>query len=320
MDITTSGIHHVTCIAGDAQENLDFYVGVLGMRLVKKSVNQDATDTYHLFYADAVGTPGTDLTFFPWPEMGPAVPGIGLTIEISLAVPAGSLEYWRQRLAEHGVATDASEIRFSETVLPFADPHGLRLALVETSDERPFVPWPKSAVPPEFQVRGMHCVRLCERALEPTQNLLALMGFTPLGGENGWQRFGVDGGSSGKLIEVQELPEQPRGRWGVGGVHHVAWRTADAEAEMALRAKIEKSGLRPTTLIDRFWFQSVYFREPGGVLFELATDGPGFEVDEDAAHLGEQLVLPPWLEAQRAKIEASLPPLHLPDDSREAQR
>jgi glyoxalase family protein len=314
----TSGIHHVTCVAGDAQENLDFYVGVLGMRLVKRSVNQDAPDTYHLFYADADGTPGTDLTFFPWPGMGATRPGTGSITEIDLAVPIGSMDYWRKRLSENGVALGEIETRFGEATLPFFDPHGLRLALVETASERPFSAWHESPVPPEFQVRGMHSVRLCVRALEPTESLLALMGFTPIREENGWHRFGVGDGGSGALVEVQELPDQPRGRLGVGGVHHVAWRTRDAAHEMALRAEIQKTGLQPTTLIDRFWFESVYFREPGGVLFELATDGPGFAVDEDAERLGEQLVLPPWLEAQRAEIEAQLPPLQMPSTPGEA--
>lgn len=162
MQTDTLGIHHVTCIAGDGQENIDFYAGVLGMRLVKKSVNQDAPDTYHLFYADAEGTPGTDLTFFLWPQMGPAVSGTGLTTEILLAVPPGSIVFWTPRLQAAGVAIDAVEVRFGEKTLPFGDPDGLRLALVETGDERPFVPWPQSPVPAEHQVRGMHSVRLCE--------------------------------------------------------------------------------------------------------------------------------------------------------------
>ncbi len=312
MNTNTSGIHHITCISGDAQQNLDFYAGVLGMRLVKKSVNQDATDTYHLFYADAVGTPGTDLTFFPWPEMGPNIPGAGSVADISLAVPAGSLEYWQQRLTEHGVATKPVELRFNEKALPLSDPHGLSLTLVELSDERAFAPWPQSPVPVQYQVRGLHSVRLLERELGPTKQLLELMGFAETGEENGWHRFGVENGASGQVLDVQAIPEQQRGRVGVGGVHHVAWRTADAEQEMALRAKVQSSGLRPTTLIDRFWFESVYFREPGGVLFELATDGPGFGVDEELERLGELLVLPPWLEGQRAQIEAGLVPLKTP--------
>jgi glyoxalase family protein len=319
METSVHGIHHVTCIAGDAQENLDFYVGVMGMRLVKKSVNQDAPDTYHLFYADGAGTPGTDLTFFPWPNMPPARPGIGLTMEVALAVPSGSLTYWQQRLAQSNVQTGEVQSRFGETTLPFTDPHGLQLALVETADERPFVPWSSSPVPAEFQVRGMHLVRLWERDLAPTEALLTQqMGFARLGTEGGWHRFGVEGGGSGKLLEIKELPDERRGQWGVGGVHHVAWRTSDTAEEMAVRAEVARTGLRPTDLIDRFWFQSVYFKEPGGVLFELATDGPGFSVDEDAEHLGEQLVLPPWLESSRAQIEVMVPPLHLPGAGMEA--
>jgi glyoxalase family protein len=325
MKTSVHGIHHVTCIAGDAQQNLDFYVGVMGMRLVKRSVNQDAPDTYHLFYADGAGTPGTDLTFFPWPNMEPARPGTGITMEVALAVPAGSLSYWRPRLAENSVPHGAqdgvqngaqdgeAQLRFGETTLPFTDPHNLRLALVETDDGRPFIPWLESPVPPEFQVRGMHSVRLWERSLSPTAALLTeQMGFTLLGTEDGWHRYGVEEGGSGKLIEVKEMPDERRGQWGTGGVHHVAWRTSDASEEMALRAVIARTGLQPTSLIDRFWFQSVYFKEPGGVLFELATDGPGFGVDEDMEHLGEQLVLPPWLEPHRSEIEAGLPPLRLP--------
>jgi glyoxalase family protein len=314
MTTSVHGIHHVTCIAGDAQENLDFYAGVLGMRLVKRSVNQDAPDTYHLFYADGAGTPGTDLTFFPWPNMAPARVGTGLTVEVGLAVPSGSLGYWQQRLAQHNVQCGVVETRFGEMTLPFTDPHGLQVTLAETSDERTFVPWLKSSVPQQFQVRGLHSVRLWERDLAPTQALLTQqMGFTHVATEDGWSRYGVEGGGSGKVLELKEMPDRRRGQWGTGGVHHVAWRTTDTTEEMAVRAEVARTGLQPTTLIDRFWFQSVYFREPGGVLFELATDGPGFSVDEDSDHLGEQLVLPPWLESSRPQIEQGLPPLTLPD-------
>ncbi len=313
MTTSVHGIHHVTCIAGDAQENLNFYVGVMGMRLVKKSVNQDAPDTYHFFYADAAGTPGTDLTFFPWPQMAPGRLGTGLTVEVALAVPAGSLPYWQARLNAHGVVCGEVELRFGESTLPFRDPHGLALALVETSDERPFVPWLQSPVPPEHQVRGMHAVRLWERRLEITEALLTgRMGFTLLGAEGGWQRYGVDGGGSGKLIDLRAMPGERPGTWGTGSVHHVAWRVRDTAEEMALAGTLAGAGLQPTSQIDRFWFKSVYFREPGGTLFELATDGPGFDRDEDKEHLGESLILPPWLEQHRRAIEAALPPLVMP--------
>ena len=313
MMTSVHGIHHVTCIAGNAQENLDFYVALQGMRLVKKSVNQDDPGTYHLFYADRVGNPGTDFTFFPWANMEPGRPGIGLTVETSFAIRPGSLPYWQERLEQHGVEHGAPESRFGETTLPFTDPHGLQLALVETGDEREFVAWEDSPVSAEHQLRGMHAVRLWERQLTPTDSVLTeLMGFQLLGTEDGWHRFGVEGGSSGKLIELKELPDERRGQWGTGSVHHVAWRVKDSEEQMALREVLLSAGLRPTQQIDRFWFKSVYYKEPGGVLFELATDGPGFDRDEDMEHLGEELILPPWLETQRPEIEAALPRLEMP--------
>lgn len=314
MSASVHGIHHVTCIAGAAQENLDFYTGVLGLRLVKRSVNQDAPDTYHLFYADAVGTPGTDLTFFPWPQMAPARLGVGLTVEITFAVPAGSLDYWQEQLDRLGVRQGASETRFGATTVPFVDPHGLRLALVEVDGATEAVPWPDSPVPEGHQLRGMHSVRLWEAQRQPTELLLTQrMGFAAVGEEDGWFRYTVDGGGAGKVVDVKEMPDQARGRWGTGGVHHVAWRTHDVTEEMAVREGLAQVGLRPTPRIDRFWFESVYFNEPGGVLFELATDGPGFGRDEDMAHLGEALILPPWLEPHRREIEAALPPLTMRD-------
>jgi len=313
MKPTVHGIHHVTAIAGDPQENLDFYVGTMGMRLVKKSVNQDATNTYHFFYADAVGTPGTDLTFFPWPEIGPGRAGIGLAMEVSFSVLPGSLEYWKDRLARQGIAAANVEVRFGERVLTFQDPHGLRLALVETPSPRDVVPWDESPVPVAHQLRGMHGVRLWERTAEPTTaHLEERLGFTPVGEEAGWRRYGVDGGGAGRIIDVKAMPGEPRGSWGAGSIHHVAWRTKDVEESMEVRSGVESSGLRPTPLIDRFWFQSIYFKEPGGVLFELATDGPGFDRDESRERLGEQLILPPWLEPHRAEIEASLPRVETP--------
>lgn len=304
------GLHHVTCIAGDPQENLDFYTKVLGMRLVKKSINQDAPDTYHLFYADAAGSPGTDLTFFPWPDAAPGRHGVGMTNEVMLAVPAGSLGWWRARLDEKKVRRGEETTRFGEITLPFTDPHGLELALVEISEDRPFVAWDKSPVPAEKQIRGFHAVRLWEHDPAPTARLLQdVMGLAPVGNEDGWQRFGL-GGRSGTLIDVKAFPDERRGVWGLGSVHHIAWRVTDTEEEMAVRGAVAGSGLHPTPQIDRFWFRSVYFKEPGGALFELATDGPGFGIDEDPAHLGEMLVLPPWYEAQRTEIEAGLTKLN----------
>src|SRR5687768_10354520 len=314
-----TGLHHVTAIAGPAQDNLDFYAGVLGMRLVKRSVNQDDPGTYHLFYADAEGRPGTDLTFFPWSHLAPSREGHGLSSEVGLAIPQGSLSFWTQRLAHYGVTTAPVERRFGAPVLPVTDPHGLRVALIESEHAaaRPFTPWEHSPIPAERQIRGLETARLREHDLEPTAAFLTqVLGFELLGTENGWQRYDVSGGLSGAYIDVQAAPDTRRGAWGVGSIHHLAWRVDDATHQLSVRGEIERAGRRPTPVIDRFWFQSVYFTEPGGVLFELATDGPGFAVDEDPAHLGETLVLPPWLEGHRAQITAALPTLHLPAAAR----
>jgi glyoxalase family protein len=313
LDKTITGLHHITVIAGDAQENLDFYSGVLGMRLVKKTVNQDVPGTYHLFYADGVAHAGTDLTFFPWPDMAPGRTGVGLTVEVALAVPMGSLEYWAERLEAHGVHPGEISVRFRERVLSFADPHGLPVVLVETADERDFTAWEKSPVPESRQILGLHGVRLLERAAEPTVSFLTnTLGFVEAGEENGWRRFALPGGRSGRVLDIKEAPAERQGTWGTGSVHHIAWRVPDDSTELAVQHRLQSAGRRPTSVIDRFWFKSVYFKEPGGALFEIATDGPGFGVDESMDDLGGRLVLPPWLEGNRAAIEASLPPLGAP--------
>lgn len=306
------GLHHITCIAGDPQENVDFYAGVLGLRLVKRSVNQDDPGTYHLFYADAQGNPGTDLTFFPWPHLPRAREGVGLAVEVALAVPPDSLGFWGDRLARYGARVEGVEVRFGERCLLLSDPHGLHLALVEVQD-RPFAPWPGSPVPAERQVRGLHGARVWVASLGRTETFLTeVLGFRRLGEEDGWVRFGAGPGGSGGWLDVRERPLAEPGRWGVGGVHHLAWRVRDEAHQREVRQRVAWAGRGPTPVIDRFWFKSVYFREPGGVLFELATDGPGFAVDEDPEHLGMSLVLPPWLEPQRRLIEAQLPPLRYP--------
>lgn len=312
---TVRGLHHVTAIAGPAQENFDFYAGVLGMRLVKKSVNQDDPGTYHLFYADAEGHPGTDLTFFPWAQMAPSREGHGLSSEVSLAIPPGSLDFWGERLQQHGVSVGPSESRFGQVVLPLRDPHGLHVALVESRDSvsRPFTAWDQSPIPKAHQIRGLESARMVERDLVRTSSFLTeAMGFAHVGTENGWHRYGVGEGKSGAYVDLYESPTSGRGAWGTGSIHHLAWRVEDAAHQLEVRESVQRGGSRPTPVIDRFWFKSVYFPEPGGVLFELATDGPGFAVDEDPAHLGETLVLPPWLEPERAKIEAVLPALKVP--------
>lgn len=310
MSDQITGLHHVTAIAGLAIENLEFYTGTLGLRLVKKSVNQDDPGTYHLFYADAEGSPGTDVTFFPWELGSPGRKGTGLTVELALAVPPGSLEFWRARLAEQSVEVAEPVERFGERALPLVDPHGLELALVETGDMREFAPWEKSPVSAHLQIQGLHGVRLLEADGVRTGAFLTdVLGFALVGEENGWHRYALEEGGSGRLLELQERPDLRRGTWGRGSVHHVAWRVPDETAQREVQQRVAEAGLRPTPVIDRFWFRSVYFREPGGALFEIATDGPGFAVDEDPSALGERLVLPPWLEPQRDRIESVLPAL-----------
>jgi glyoxalase family protein len=304
------GLHHITAISGPAQENLDFYAGVLGMRLVKKSVNQDDPGTYHLFYADAEGHPGTDLTFFPWAHMAPPRLGHGLAVEVSLEIPRGSMDYWAERMRKYGTTLDAIEDRFGDRVLPLADPHGLRVALVEpqAAPPRPFTPWDGGPVPGERQIRGLYGARTWQREATPTADFLVhTLGFEQVASARGWTRFGFRDAAG--VLDVRETPGERRGAWGVGAVHHLAWRVTDDQHELLMRQRVESAGIAPTPVIDRFWFKSVYFKEPGGVLFELATDGPGFAVDEDPAHLGETLVLPPWLEPSRRQIEALLPAL-----------
>jgi glyoxalase family protein len=312
---TVTGLHHITAIAGPAQENLDFYVGVLGMRLVKRSVNQDDPGTYHLFYADAEGHPGSDLTFFPWSHLAPPREGHGLAVEVLLTVPPGSLDFWSERFHRYGTPHDGIARRFGDRVLPFTDPHGLKVTLVEREDAlgREFAPWDDSPIAVERQIRGLEGARLWERELAPSVSFLeSVMGFTLVGSEGEWHRYGVAGGGSGQYVDIRAMPSARRGAWGVGSVHHLAWRVDDEAHQLAVRELVQEAGRRPTSVIDRFWFRSVYFLEPGGVLFELATDGPGFAVDEAPERLGETLVLPPWLEGDRVAIEAALPKLALP--------
>jgi glyoxalase family protein len=309
------GLHHITAIASDAQRNVEFYVGTLGMRMVKRSVNQDDPTTYHLFYADGDGSPGTDLTFFPWQHMAQGRDGIGITQEVMLAVPAGTLDDWAARLDRLQVDHHGIVERFGERTLRLDDPDGMDLAVVETDDAPPGAPWDASPVPAEMQIQALHGVRLPLRDMAATAEFLTdTLGFEPsTEEEDGWHRYRLPGdGTSGRFMDLREEPDGRRGEWGAGSVHHVAWGVRDEDHELAVRARVQRAGRRPTEVIDRFWFQSVYFMEPGGALFELATLGPGFAVDEDPEHLGERLILPPWLEPQRSRIEAGLPDLATP--------
>jgi glyoxalase family protein len=309
------GIHHVTAVTGRAADNLTFYTQVLGMRLVKKTVNQDDVSAYHLFYADAAGHPGTDLTFFDWPQAIHRRPGTGTVAATGLRVPGDALEWWAERLAAHGVRAEGIVERAGRRTLAFADPEGQRLQLMDGGKEAGSS-WSGSPVPPEHAIRGLGAVTLTVSRIEPTAaTLTEVMGFRRAGEytapEDGRPVlvFSVGEGGPGAEVHVAVRPDAPYGAVGIGGVHHVAFRTPDEQEHLAWQQRLTAAGLRPTPVIDRYYFRSLYFREPGGVLFEIATDGPGFATDEDAEHLGEQLALPPFLEPRRAAIEANLRPL-----------
>ena len=306
-----AGIHHVTAMASDPQANGDFYTGVLGLRLVKKTVNFDDPGTYHLYYGDEVGHPGTIMTFFPWPLARRGVQGAGQATVTSFAVPEGSLGFWTERLARLGVTFDGVKTRFGEEVLTLLDPDGLRLELVARADSRPG--WVDGPVPAEHAVRGFDGVTLTEWNLDITQKVLAgTLGFRRVGEEGDRVRFEAgtgEGGGAGSRVDVLMSPAAARGRISAGTVHHVAFRAADEADQLAWRQAVDESGLYVTPVLDRQYFRSIYFREPGGVLFEIATDPPGFTWDEPVESLGSGLKLPPWLEESRSRIEAALPPV-----------
>jgi glyoxalase family protein len=312
------GLHHVTAITGDAPLNLAFYTRTLGMRLVKKTVNQDDVSAYHLFYADAKGSPGTDLTFFDWPNTPANRPGAGSIAPVALRVgDNGSLTWWLARFDAEGVTHGEIAERNGRTYLPFADPEGQQLELV--ADGLPGgVPWSGSPVPAGHQVKGLQGVTLTSLRPQTTIDVLVgAMGFRATGerelpGGGTEQFFEVGPGGPGTEVILSMPDNIAPAQQGRGGVHHVAFRVPDGETHVSWREHIAGLGLRPTPVIDRFYFKSIYFREPGGVLFEIATDGPGFAADEPEEHLGERLALPPFLEPDRQRIEAGLVPLGLP--------
>ncbi len=308
------GIHHVTAIATDPQRNLDFYAGLLGLRLVKQTVNFDDPNTYHLYYGNAAGSPGTILTFFPWPGARPGSPGVGQIAAAAFRVPESSLRFWEERLRAASVPVERAGPRFGDELLSLADPDGLRLELVARPGAGPEPAWEGSPIGNEHAIRGFLSVTLRVRAADDTLGLLSAMGFRPMAEQDGRRRLEV-GPSGGTFLEIEQLPEALRGIIAGGSYHHVAWRVADGGSQAAWRERLADKGMDVTPVIDRVYFRSVYFREPGGVLFELATDPPGFTFDEPLEGLGGSLRLPPWLEAERQSIERSLPPLHLPAGS-----
>lgn len=307
------GIHHITAIAGDPQQNIDFYTGVLGLRLVKITVNFDDPESYHFYYGDGLGRPGTILTFFSWPGAGRGRKGIGQVTAASFAVPRGSLAYWTQRLASHGIVSERQPERFGEPVLFFSDPDGLYLELIETPTVDASHVWQGGGVPAEFAIHGLHGARLSEREYEPTAALLTeIMGLRLIGHEH--NRFRYEPAHShlagaGRTIDVERANVAPEGRVAVGTIHHIAFRTPDDAQQQEWLAEIGGLGYNISPVMDRIYFHSIYYREPGGILFEIATDSPGFATDEPVERLGEALQLPPWLETQRPRIEVALPPI-----------
>jgi catechol 2,3-dioxygenase-like lactoylglutathione lyase family enzyme len=306
-------IHHVTAIAREPQRNLDFYAGTLGLRLVKLTINYDDPGTYHLYYGDELGRPGSLLTFFPWTGGRPGRQGTGQVNGVGFAVPPAALGYWIERLLSRGVRYEGPTRRFDEQVLSFADPDGLILELVATPRASRLEGWRDGPVPAEHALRGLNGVTLWEDGdTGSAEFLVRTMGFRPGGEEGSRLRFERGTEGLGTVVDLRRAPGFWRGDDGAGTVHHVAFRAADDAEQAARQAEIRDLGIGVTEVRDRTYFRSIYFREPGGVLFEIATEGPGFTVDESAAELGTSLKLPARYESMRQRLERALPPLRLP--------
>lgn len=295
------GIHHVTAIAGDAQRNVDFYCGVLGLRLVKQTVNFDDPATYHLYYGDAAGTPGSILTFFPWKDMPEGRRGTGETVATAFRVGENAVDHWQRKLEARGISVEGPRERFGEQAIAFPDPDGMLLEIVGSGAGNE-------------QISGFHGVTLSEAGYEATANLLTRQfGYRLTASEGNRYRYEAVGDALGRVVDLLCQPDGRRGIMGSGIVHHVAFRAESDAAQLAWRAQLTSAGQNVTPVLDRQYFHSIYFREPGGVLFEIATDPPGFAIDESPKTLGQALKLPPWLEYERREIEAVLPKLHVPE-------
>ncbi len=318
MNIATPGLHHITAIAGDPQVNINFYTGFLGLRLVKLTVNFDDPGTYHLYYGDYAARPGTILTFFPWEGAPRGRPGTGQATAIGFLISEDSIDYWVRRLSEHNIPFQGPGTRFDEQVLTFLDPDGIELELVArtnvpANEEPQFGP-----VPPEFAIRGFHGVTLTLAAYERTAGLLTnTFGYTAISETGSRFRYDTQSGAIGSVIDVLREPSAsaPKGEIAIGTIHHVAFRTPDDAHQLAFRERLEELRFSVTPVRDRQYFHSIYFREPGGVLFEIATDQPGFEIDESLENLGTSLKLPPWYDRDRSSIESLLTPVQLPKET-----
>lgn len=314
MSITTSGLHHVTAIAGDPQRNAEFYLRTLGLRLVKRTVNFDDPGAYHLYYGDEAGLPGSLITFFSWPGAASGRHGTGQATTTSFSVAEHALGWWRHHLEQAGVDTELT-CRDGEEVLAFRDPDGLSLALVAHPQDDPRAPWDTPDVPAEYAIRGLHSTTLTVAHEDATAGMLGDLGLT-LDSQNGARfRFAAGNGGPGAYVDVVVTPGGTSGLTAAGTVHHVAWRAPDQALQAEWREELVEAGVNVTSILDRQYFRSIYFREPGGVLLEIATDEPGFTADEPLLELGRALKLPPWLEPDREQIEAKLPELNLPSEN-----
>ena len=310
MENRILGLHHITAIADNAQRNYDFYTRVLGLRIVKKTVNFDDPGTYHFYFGDEIGTPGTILTFFPWEGIGKGTVGTGMATGIGYSVPSGSLQFWADRFKQFNAKQFPPGERFGEQFLPFEDPDGLSLELVVPMTEDKRKPWVTADVGEDVAIRGFHNITLILQAVAPTATILTeVFGYKRIGQEGNRYRFVTDAIETASIVDIVEMPSLGRGRNAAGTNHHIAFRVKDDNILMQYREKIEQRGLNITPKIDRDYFFSLYFREPGGVLFELATDNPGFTRDEPVDQLGNNLKLPKQYEGSRARIEQSLPKL-----------
>jgi glyoxalase family protein len=310
MENRILGIHHITAIAGAAQRNYDFYTKVLGLRLVKKTVNFDDPGTYHFYYGDENGTPGTILTFFPWTHVKRGTAGTGMATEIGYSVPAGSFEFWTKRFQENTIKHGQPVERFGELLLPFQDPDGLQLNLVVPEKEDKRVAWETATIKADTATKGFHSVTLTLRDVKPTAKVLTdIFGYRLLKQEGNFYRFVTDAVVNAAIVDIFEDANGKPGVGAGGTNHHVAFRVKNEEVLMAFHEKVSAYGLHITPKIDRNYFFSLYFREPGGVLFEIATDNPGFAVDEPVSELGMNLKLPPQYEPRRDEIINRLPVL-----------
>jgi glyoxalase family protein len=308
------GLHHVTAIASDPQRNLDFYVGLLGLRFVKRTVNFDDPGTYHFYFGDRRGTPGTILTFFPWPGVRRGIRGAGQIESIAFSISPSSVGYWLERLKQQHVAAEKTSARFGEEVVRFVDPDGLLLELIASNSLAPIEQWPDSPIASEHALHGFHSVSAALEGYEKTARLLTnTFGYRLIEESGNRFRFASsDETARGQIVDLLCLPDSGVGRVAAGSVHHIAFRARDEQEQLQWREQLVDLGYNVTPVIDRIYFHSIYFREPGGVLFEIATDPPGFIFDETIEELGTGLRLPPWLESARSQIEKILPAIHVP--------